>query len=243
MSEVLSSYFRIDWNDFRDFLKSAILNRETPGMNRASNRRQTLAHLEGSSWAGFTQNQLKDWIQNGFKSDSIQGLEDLSPPIREKRKLRFSDEGDELNIDLVLSGSDNYYSTWSKRESIPGVSIEAGIMFSGSVDARTVAQYSSWLCGLAYSLESAGVDTEITLDFPSWQLDEKRPKRLFHNVVRVKKQNETTDFFSWSPMLSPAALRGFGFTLGYLHADRDNFDCSGSFGRGVPERGRMENRV
>jgi hypothetical protein len=236
MSESKTSYYRIDWADFREFLKAAIFERKTPGMTRPANVRQTLDHMRGNDWAGFSEGQLKRWISEGFETESIHGLSDMIPPIREKRRIVWNEDGDEYHHDMMLSGDDNFMSEWTKRESIPGVAIEAGIMFSGSVSARTVAAYSTWLCKLAFSLESAGIDTEITLDFPSWNLRERGVRTLFHNVVRVKKENEQSDFLSWSPMLSPAALRAFGFTLGYLHADRDNFDCSRSFGRGVPER-------
>jgi hypothetical protein len=174
MAERKTSYFRLDWHELREMLRSAILQGTTPGVTRRKNVDQILSHCEGSSWQGYTKNQLKEWLSDGYQTGTLHGLEDMIPPLREKRKFRFSEEGDELNVDLVLSGSDVYFQEWTKRESIPGIAIEAGIMFSAAVDARLIGQYSTWLNKIALSLESAGVDTEITLDFPSLNMVEGR---------------------------------------------------------------------
>jgi hypothetical protein len=52
----------------------------------------------------------------------------------------------------------------------------------------------------------------------------------------VKKENEISDFKSWSPMVSPASLRCFGFGAICLHANEIDGTPSGTMGRGVPER-------
>ena len=235
-------YFTIDWADFKAKLRAVIVEKK-PADFLKINRDSFQKHARKSGdWSGVTLGQMERWLTEGYKTDSIHGLSEFVPPIREKRKLRFAEEGDEFHFDIAASGGENYMSEWTKRESIPGVAIEAGIMFAGSVSARVVGAYNSWLCKIAYSLESAGIDCQITLDFPSWNLGNDRTHRragsgkLYHNVVRVKRENEASDFLSWSAMLSPAALRNFGFCLGDLHCESRNEETSWSFGRGVPER-------
>lgn len=236
-------FHTVEWSDFKSYLRDAIFDGKAPeGMKINSN--SFIEHARSSgSWRGYSSGQLQRWITEGYKTEAIHGLGEFIPPVRDKRKLIFGEEGDEFHFDIAASGDDNYMSFFTKQESIPGVAIEAGIMFSAGVSAETVNAYNTWLCKCAYSLEASGIDTQITLDFPSWNLSEGGGRRvsagtgtLFHNIVKVKKENEASDFLSWSPMLSPAALRNFGFALGDLHCEALGERITGSFGRGVPER-------
>lgn len=235
MSDV--KYFTIDWADFKQKLLSGLSGQSDLKVNR----QKFLSRFAGGSWEGFTRGQLERWLREGFQTEAIHGLTEFVPPIREKRKYVFNEDGDEFHYDLAASGDDKYMSSFTKRESIPGVAIEAGIMFSSSTSAETVNAYSVWLCKIAWSLESAGIDTQITLDFPSWNMNEGNWRNagegtLFHNIVRVKKENEATDFLSWSAMLSPASLRSIGFALGDLHMDSLGLKTNSGWGRGMPDR-------
>jgi hypothetical protein len=236
-------YFTIDWADFKEILKRALIDDKAPEFQVSGNRSRFMEWVRRSgSFTGVSLGQMQRWITEGFRTDSIKGLSEFTPPIRDKRKLIFGEEGDEFHFDISAGGDENYMSHFTRKEQIPGVSISAGIMFAGMVDAETVAAYNTWICKVAYSLESAGIDLEITLDFPSWNLRESGTRisagqgTLWHNLVRVKKENEASDFLSWSAMMSPAALRNFGFALGTLHCDSKGVQVSHSFGRGVPER-------
>ena len=242
MSESNHLYFTVDWADFKAQLKAVIVEGKSASEFLKVNARSFEEHAKhAGSFTGVSLGQMQRWLTEGYQTESIHGLSEFTPPIRDKRKLRYAEEGDEFHLDLAYSGVDNYMSEWTKRETIPGVAIEAGIMFAGMVDSKTVAEYETWICKVAYSLESAGIDCQITLDFPSWNLSGSRYNRagsgkLYHNIVRVKKENEASDFLSWSAMLSPAALRNFGFALGDLHCDSRGERISSTFGRGVPER-------
>lgn len=231
-------FFTIDWADFKELLRDSILNNSTKKkFVRQHNRTRFLEwSSEADSWKGYTIGQLKRWITEGYTTDAISGLGEFIPPIRDKRKLIFAEEGDEFHYDIAASGDENYMSSFTKRESIPGVALEACIMFSGAISASVVNAYEAWICKVAFSLETSGIDTQITLDFPSMNLDEGNSGALWHNIVRVKKENEASDFLSWSSMLSPAGLRSFGFALGALHCDAENKNVSRSFGRGIPHQ-------
>src|SRR4029077_11331085 len=129
-----------------------------------------------------------------------------------------------------------------KKPTMYGLSVEAGIMFAAMVSAKTVNAYTVWLCKVLHSLESSGIDCQLTLDFSSWNSVNDRSHTgagsgtLYHTLVRVKKEGERADFKSWSPMVSPASLRNFGFGAITLHADSLKQPVSGSMGRGVPEQ-------
>lgn len=229
-------YFTVDWPEFKRTLRRVAIDGETAGLKINSNEEYVKQHLTRSGgWHGFTPDQIKEWLTTGFKSEALKGLGDNVPVLREKRRFIFTEDGDEFHYDLAMSGEDKFFSEMPMVESIPGVSIEAGIMFASSVDSSVVNAYNVWLCKMAHSLESTGVDCQITLDFPSRGMvsGSRTDKKIWHNIVRVKKENELSDFMSWSAMMSPAALRGFGFCLGAIHADSKGQRVSGNFGYGM----------
>lgn len=188
-----------------------------------------------SSWYGYTKSQLERWLTQGYSAEAIGDLSEFNPPIRDKRKLRFSEEGDEFHYDLAASGDENYMSEWTKRPSIPGLSLEIEIGFAAATNAEIVNAYNSWCCQAVYSLESAGIDTEIMLNLTC---DSAGGGNLFadnrsqhgQTRIRVKRENEAVDFVSFSPMLSPAAVRTFGFAAQAMHTDKVNRPCSPTHG-------------
>lgn len=221
--------FRIDWEDLRDVVLSHLAGQNT--RKRSRNNDEIDTHVNRvSSWHGYTKDDLDRWIHSGYQVKGLL-LGDPPVPIREKRRLYFSEEGDEFHYDLAMSGDDNYFSSWTKQETIPGLSIEVGMAFSSHVKADVLIDYFSWVCRAIYSLEENGVDCQVSLvnvvQSP-WQND-----RLWRkNIVRVKKENEISDFSFWSPMISPASLRTFGFVSQSIAADESNADVSSS--QGIP---------
>jgi len=226
------SRFVIDWPDLKDKAKRLIKG-DSNFIGLPGNRQQSEGFVRGGSWHGFTGGQLDRWLTSGFEAEAIKGLAEFTPPIREKRRLQFLEEGDELHLDLAWSGADNYFSEWTKREIIPGLAVEATITFSAAVQAEIVNAYLTWLCRALYSLESSGVDCQVTLSVIG---DGLWSGGKAHTVIRVKKENETSDFLSWSAMLSPAGLRGLGFVAFALHGESENKTVSSHLGHGrIPE--------
>jgi len=222
--------FRIDWNDLREVLRK-VVSGNTSDLKRPGNKDLAATFIQGGTWAGFTKGQVERWLHEGYKTETIHGLEDLVPPIREKRKYIFSEDGDEYHHDMMLSGEDNFTSSFTKRETIPGMALEAECSFSGAVDASVVNAYIVWVCKLAISLETAGIDTDITFKLQSRNVT--GDGRIYQTSIRVKRENEASDFFAWSPMLSPAAFRAFGFIARLLHCDREEQTAKSSMGQGM----------
>jgi len=174
-----------------------------------------------TSWTGHSRGQAERWLREGYQSDALKGIHDFNPPLREKRRLQFVEEGDEFHLDLAHNGDENYMSEWTKKQVIPGVRVELRPWFSASVNAEVVNRFNSWTNQAIYALESAGVDAEISYIFQGMSAGKRH-----YTDIRLKKENEISDFVGISPMLSPAAFRMLGHTALYLHADAQGYQGS-----------------
>lgn len=226
--------FSIDWSELKEFVSTVLANNVAPNFRAASVRaiNQFLLNMN-SHWHGYTLAQLRDWLANGFQSAEIHGLEEFVPPIREKRKFRFDEDGDEFHFDMMLSGDDKPYSEFTKRDAIPGISLDILVSFASTTSAEIVNAFNVWLCKVAYSLESAGVDSEIVFHYRlRGTYRQTKDNGLQNTYIRVKKENEVVDFTSFSPMLSPASYRTFALMAYILHGESRKWDITMGMGRG-----------
>jgi hypothetical protein len=210
----------IDWSELRDKVIDAQNGKRVCEI--AENQKQFKEYVtptgSRAKWTGYGTEEIKRWIVSGYQ---VQGLilGDPPVPIRDKRKLRFNEDEGEFHYDLAMSGDDNYFSEWTKREIIPGLAVEAEISFVCSTDNKILTDYFAWICRAVYSLEENGVDCQVslTMTMPNVFGGYGDPKR--RTIVRVKKENEISDFTFWSAMISPACFRTFGFCAQTLNAD------------------------
>lgn len=222
------SWFTLEWSELREIVK-----RYMSGENfslTGTNREKFESHTNPRpTFHGYTRNQLERWLEKGFYPDAISGVA-IPAPIREKRRYQFVEEGEEILVDRVLSGEDNYMGEFTKRVTIPGATIEACITFQSGVSAEIVNAYNTFVCRAISTLENSGVDCEVTLKFSSGNL--WNGSGMTETLVRVKRVNESVDYKSYSPMLSPASYRTFGFLAYVLHAEKRGKQVNHGLGRG-----------
>lgn len=226
----------IDWPDLKETLRNFAFKSEFPkGMNQSLKNYFHGNFSFGKEWTGGDIENLKRYITEGYRTTAIQGLAGLVPPIREKRRLKYGEEGDEFNYDIAMSGDENYMSFWTKREQIPGVKLSLELDGSaGSTDA--LMKYQRWMAQSIYALEAAGVDCEVEIFTLSRNLF--RPQAaIARTAVRVKNSGEIADFAGISAMFSPLAFRGIMFGCFSLQAHEMGLSQVGH-GSGVTNRWR-----
>lgn len=187
---------------------------------------------KGGPWNKFqacSPDEMFQWVQNGFTSPEFP-ISDEYTPHREDRRMIFSDEG-ELDLTLAWSGHDFPYLSWETIPKKPGIRIVAQFQFSASVKSKVITEYGAWLAGILSGLESQGYDIELDLACLVSKLYTNSSYGSEETVlVRVKRENELTDFSEWSALFSPGGFRMLFFTALALAGDKSGRKVNGSLG-------------
>jgi hypothetical protein len=223
--------YTIDWNDLKKITLQALDYNMIVPASLDRNRERIREYAEGGPWAGFTGTELQGWILRGYRVESLRNIANPPIKIREKRRLIFGEEGDEFHYDMQMSGDDRPFSSMPKTPAMPGVSLQIGVSFLAGTSADVISDYVKWACRAAYSIESAGIDLEVNIDYGNE--GSFGDSRRSHINVRVKREGKATDFNSWSSILSPASLRGFGFIARTMAADSVKKVVASSQGRSI----------
>ena len=160
-------------------------------MLKRRNNQKLLAERVGnyanaSSFYGPSSSEMKTWIASDFVFPGIENANPDLEPIRNRRKLKFSEDG-ELQVDLALSGFDYPFLEWEKRERKPGMRLDIDISFSSAIQPALIAQYQRWVAQAIMTLEESGYDLEVNLTNTvtnSWM---RHPGKEA-TMVRVKRE-------------------------------------------------------
>ncbi len=192
-----------------------------------------------AKWTGCTHSQMRTWISDGYEPPEIEGAfgEQWSNDVP-RRKLRFTDEG-ELDVGMALSGNDFPFMRWDRRPRKPGLAIHVDLALACSTKASVIAEYGAWLGSVIRQFEMKGFDLEISISIPVRGL-RRGSNKSTDVLIRVKRENEATDFTSWSSMFSPGGFRMLGFTAMSLAAESFGYQACGSLGYPMGESWRVE---
>ena len=219
----------IDWSDLKSIALSLLNGESNAPKLRKVNFNASDGLRNPDSWHGFTRGNVERWLREGFESPAFSSLSE-SAPVRSRRKRTFHEDGDELSIDAALSGEEFFMIRTERPETLPGVSLDCVLSFSSTTDASVINAYNAWICKTVYSLERSGIDPVVTLTIKCENLFVES-RGLAETSIRVKREGETANFQSFSPMLSPAAFRGFGFMALGLHAESRGYSVAPGLGR------------
>jgi hypothetical protein len=170
-----------------------------------------------SRWHGYTKDEMLEWLKIGYRADAFQDIHEIAPPLRKRRKYIYADEG-EMQIDLVLSGFDFPFRQWTKRENVPGLSIDVSMAFSAHVSESVIGAYQKWIARAVYTLETEGIDLDINVINTVTGIFPDDGGKPVVTRINVKRENEATDFANWSVMFSPGGFRGLMFLAKCMHA-------------------------
>jgi len=193
-----------------------------------------------SDWTGCTIDEMRGWIADGYEPPEIEGaFGDAWTNDVPRRKLRLADEGD-LDVSLALSGHDYPFLRWDQRPRKPGLSLHVDLAMHCGTPASVIAEYGAWLAGVIRQFETKGYDLEVNVSIAVAGLEGFGTAKVDDVLIRLKRENEISDFTQWSPMFSPGGFRMLGFCAMSLAAEHHGFQASGSLGRPMGERWKAD---
>lgn len=230
--------YTLAWTDLRTewckFTSGTLEYRDSlPGHFLAKDEQRWRYGNGDVQWMGCTPHELAIWLRDGYNPPGLEVVSPLPVPVRKRRRIQWADEG-HLSVDAALSGNDQYFQLQTPRESRPGMLVRAELGCSARTDGHALREYLIWLRALIATLEADGIDCAVALTMSMSELTTGYSGPVDIDIL-VKGENTRSDVRDWSPMLSPAAYRGFGFfakALYSLKADRGRLSSGkGSLGR------------
>lgn len=195
----------------------------------------------GANWEGGTPSDTLNRLRYGYHAESFAHSADMVPRSIKRRNAWNSDDGD-IDLGRLMAGRDDFYLGSIKREARHGLHVQIEYAFAWTVNHKTIETYGAWVAGFLASLEASGYDLVVDVWMPlndmlvgqDSDLDEGGEDLYRTNVlIRVKRQNEVSDFTEWSALFSPTGYRHLGFTAIACAGDKVNRRISANFGRTI----------
>ncbi len=178
------------------------------------------------SWEGGSADQTRDWIRNGYNAGAAVVGSITGAP---RKRTRWREEGDDLDITRAWSGDPTPFST---RETgvKAGIRVNFAFTFSAMVDHSVIEQYGRWLAQFAAGYATSGHDMEISAIIEQkgvWAGN--APQVVVHHVA-LKKFGQNTDYTAWSPLFSPTGYRHIVFAMWAVDAMRKGYGSTSGLG-------------
>ena len=197
-------------------------------------------------WDGGSYGQTCDNLRHGYRAPEFEHSAEYVP-LGQKKRPSWSEEPDgDLDIGRLYGGYDNFYMIPADDEKKPGIRVMIEFAFACGVSNATIEQYGAWVAGLLGALEQTGYDMEVDMWIPLDSLfvgkgqndDDYYGGGMRDNVlVRVKRQNEVSDFTEWSALFGPTGYRHLGFCAKLVAGDKIGLKCSSGLGTTLGGKG------
>jgi len=162
------------------------------------------------SFEGGSAAQTAKHLRQGFRSEKFSHSADYAI-LSDKKHFTYNEEDGELDLDRVFDGQDAIFMDRELRESRPGLRIMMEFAFVHYTDATTIALYGAWCAALIKSIEATGYDLVIDLWINLGWLFKGDNGRNSNVLIRVKNENENSNFTDWSALFAPTGYRQLGF--------------------------------
>lgn len=203
--------FVLNWSDLKYPVLDGLVDRKLMGqpvIDGMLSRMHDNPFYDG--WEGCSGADLIDQLLNGFKAPEFQTTAARIPGAIERR-TNWNEEDGEIDIGRLVAGQDNFFLGMAERRTKAAIRVQFEYVFSATVDKEVIAAYGAWLAGLMGAMERNGFS--LTVD--AWIIANHMTTRDTRNdrtnlLIRVKRENEVSNFTEWSALLGPAGFRILG---------------------------------
>lgn len=219
----------LDFADVARTWRAMVEGSYNPSRQRAALNK---IRIDNPDFRGASIAQMREWLDHGYQQEGIEVP--TAAYVRPRRKLRFSEEGEDLMVDMALSGHDTPFLQWGKRDRRPGIRIDIELAMRATTPASVLRDYAAWLTKLATGLEASGYEMEVNVVSRCHSLYAGGDKGRADTYIKVKGANEVSDLNSWSAILSPGGFRMLVFMARVMNCEQNKVTAQphmgGSFG-------------
>jgi hypothetical protein len=162
-------------------------------------------------WEGGSAAQTMKYVRGGYRAEHFAHSAEYAA-LSNKRHFSYNEDDGEIDLDRVFDGHDSIFLDREERESRPGLRLMIEFSFAWTTSPEVISQYGAWVASLIKSLESSGFDlvVDLWLNLDQLFMGDSYDQRT--NVfLRVKQENEQSNFTEWSALFGPTGFRQLGF--------------------------------
>ena len=222
----------IEWSEVKNAFTAAVENgTEVPGQPINEQIGRWYANpMKDDDWEGGSAAQTMKYVRTGYRAEHFAHSAEYAA-LSNKRHFTYNEDDGEIDLDRVFDGHDAIFLDREDRESRPGLRLMIEFAFAWTTDAEVISQYGAWVASLIKSLESSGFDLVIDLWLNLDQLFVGDAYDQRTNVfLRVKQENEQSNFTEWSALFGPTGFRQLGFLALCLAGVNNGGRVDGCFG-------------
>lgn len=182
-----------------------------------------------TSWEGARPADTLDWMEWGFRAKEFQHSAEYIPK-HDKMRVFWNEDDGEVDIGRLYGGFDDFFLDSQIRPSRPGMRLQIEYSFAFDTSPHVVAQYGAWCAGFIRSLEMTGYDLVVDMWIHLDNLYDGDHGKRTSLLVRVKRENEVSNFTEWSALFSPSGYRHLGFTAKCIGGDKIGKRATSSLG-------------
>lgn len=224
----------IDWSDVKQaFMDVVAESKPYPGLPSQPMARRMAGYARNpyldDAWEGGKPSQTLEWLRNGYYAPEFAHSAEYVQ-IAMKRKPNWNDEDGDVDSSRLLGGYDEFFLATEQRESKPGLRVLFEFAFACGVQQKVIQEYGAWVAGLLGALEASGYDLTVDAWIPLDDLYVNDRGTRSNVLMRVKRENEVSDFTEWSALFGPTGYRQLGFLAKARGGDKIGKPTNGSFG-------------
>ena len=228
----------IQWCDLKAAFTAAVEDGTTIGNQPINGKIRSWSSepMRSDEWDGGSAADTMKHIRQGYFAEAF-GHSAEYAALSNKRHFNYNEDEGELDLDRVFDGHDAIFLDREERESRPGLRLMIEFSFSWTTPAETISQYGAWVASLIKSLESSGFDLVVDLWLNLDHLFVRDAWDTHSNIfLRVKQENERSNFTDWSALFAPTGFRHLGFLTLALAAEKEGRKLLDGYGNTVGDK-------
>ncbi|NBT36411.1 MAG: hypothetical protein EBT03_12910 [Betaproteobacteria bacterium] len=235
MAESKPRFITVEWSDLKHRYLDAVENGTKFTPAQPINEKITRWHnqpMKGEleDFEGGSPAQTCKYLRSGYRAEQFAHSAEYAA-LSHKRHFYYNEDEGELDLDRVLDGHDEIFLDREMRESRPGLRLMVEFSFVHYMDAVHISEYGAWVASLIKSLEASGYDLVVDMWINLDGLFMRDGGRRSNVLIRVKRENEQSNFTDWSALFGPTGYRHLGFLAKCMAADQEGLKVTPSFGQ------------